>query len=61
MVKKLNSVNKLKMPKRNESQEMNEIIWGLNNEDEPMRPRVRNTGGLVGMKKSILHQDKSES
>jgi len=41
---------------------MNEIIWNFNNEeDEPIRPRVRNTGGLVGMKKSILGHEKSES
>ena len=62
ILKKMKSAQKLKNPERKTSQEMNEIIWNFNNEeDEPIRPRVRNTGGLVGMKKSILGHEKSES
>jgi len=37
---------------------MNEIIWNFNNEeDEPIRPKMRNTGGLFPKNRSILGQN----
>ena len=41
---------------------MNEIIWNFNNEeDEPIRPKMRNTGGLFPKNRSILGQHINES
>ena len=54
-IKRVKSRQKMSNPERKTSQEMNEIIWSIKDDDEEyIRPKLRHTGGLEGMKDLIM-------